>query len=430
MGSLADLNTYAQQLVEYTDARDPNVVFEPPTQDNYSIIISGFNIPIQRRIEIIEIIDTSGSLNLTYSIDVSSVAGASVDWDTIPAGCTLTVAAGTYTISGIDTVDQWNVVKDPNIIIPLDFQGTFEYTVTIGYTTNEGLQEVIWQVGNYLPIALLTGSFGANINGDRVKLFNVELEVASTMVTEIVDILCLSEFTLACDGRKLKVDPYAEYLELALPFNNEYQFDDVSYLYVNNAKTSSITNTVATPGNLTIDSSFSKFYGESYFATSGAGDKTKYITENTIIGDYTIEFWVRATKTTLDFEDEIKAWTVALGDSGSPRVGFNPTTNGFNFFSNNLGPDTIIPLNTTDWVHIAITNDGWWKNGVYQGTSSWNIAAGRTSINIGQQTNGDSNDFEGNLQDFKLYVGVKKYTTATSYDEDAYGNIVEYIEGV
>lgn len=434
MAGLTDLNTYSEEELDFTDDRSPTVIFAfPEAEDQETVILLDGNTTAPTPYEIVEIVNPS-SANVRYEINVSGVTGTTVAWDPIPAGCTVTSASGIYTIDGIDSIATWDIVKSPTITVPASFNGSFFYTITIYYTTSSGLQTYSYDVGIYVPVGYLESEFSTDAQGDRVRFgvsnltsfFTTECEPDLTWVTFLEP----ATFTLDVTGEVLTIDTNSQYLELALPFESTYQFDDVSYLYLYNNNTASITNNVSSPGNLTIDSTYSKFYGESYYATSGAGDKTNYTLANSFSStdDYTIEFWIRPTKTTVNPDGEVLAWTLGFvgSHSGESQLGFNATNNGFNFISDEIQSNCVVPLNTTSWVHIAITPDGWWKNGTSQGANNL-FFTDVTLLHIGQQKNADGNDFEGNIQDFRFYRGVKKYTFGNSFDEDAYGNILEYI---
>lgn len=166
---LSTLNTYSQQQIEFTDNRPADVIFTVPIpSDQPTITTTNFEIDVFRPYDIIEIIQPDFA-QVTYSIDVSGVSGTTVTWDTIPTGSTVTVVDGVYTIDGIDDLDEWDTVKDPTITIPSSFNGSFFYTVSINYSTSQGRQIYAWQVGTYVPQALLAGSFTLAASGIRLE---------------------------------------------------------------------------------------------------------------------------------------------------------------------------------------------------------------------------------------------------------------------
>lgn len=158
MGSLTELTTFANTILTFTDNRPSGVIFDWPAARNINNTILDTSFIAERRINIVEIIDPATAL-VSYSIDVSAVSGATVTWDTIPSGCTVTVNSGVYTISGIDSVEDWNTVAAPSIDAPVTFNGSFFYTSSINYTTPEGRQSKSWTVGTFIPVALFQSSF-------------------------------------------------------------------------------------------------------------------------------------------------------------------------------------------------------------------------------------------------------------------------------
>jgi hypothetical protein len=430
MSTLTELNSYSNNTITFTDNRPAGVKLTWPNAKDITTLISDTKIiTAQRSVDIEEIIDPNGTLNLRYEIDVNTT-GATVVWDTIPAGCYVTNVGGVYTIYGIDSIADWEIVRAPTITIPDSFFGSFFYNVAIKYENASGIQSVTWEVGTFIPVSLLQSNSSLTVLNDRLKSTDIDLAVTTNFLAEIepTDVL-RTEFTIECIGQRLHIDPYAEYLELAIPFNQTTGYDDVSYLYLNNPKTSAITNNISTPVGVTIDNTYSKYYDSSYYATSGAGAKTIYTLPSTFqmwttsspssYEDFTIEFWIRATKTTEDGEGEVKAWLLSNGVNF--QLGFNGTDNGYNHTWSGLSSNQVVPLNTAtgnppgvfNWVHIAFTNTHWWRNGSLMGTSNSFTGQSFADLHLGQQNSSDGNDFLGNIQDFKFYRGIKLNISAT-----------------
>ena len=136
MNTFAQLNTYGQTSLNYTDNRQAQVIFDRPIPANQTTTIAtGRDHTIPRGIEILDIIDPA-SMAVYYQINVSSVTGAVVTWPTTPSGCTVTnLSAGVYRMSGITTTAQWNTVRSPTIDIPPGYDTNFTYTSTINYAS-------------------------------------------------------------------------------------------------------------------------------------------------------------------------------------------------------------------------------------------------------------------------------------------------------
>jgi hypothetical protein len=137
MNSLNDLNNFSVN-VTYDDDRDPFVSFDRLTPVNQTIsVLEGQNSDAKVGIEITDIAGYA-TTQVNYTIDVSSLAGTTVEWSTIPEGCTVTnPSTGVYNIDGINSAAIWDLVKNPTIIQPVEFFGTLTYNSTINYFTNQ-----------------------------------------------------------------------------------------------------------------------------------------------------------------------------------------------------------------------------------------------------------------------------------------------------
>ena len=175
----------------------------------------------------------------------------------------------------------------------------------------------------------------------------------------------------------------------------------------------------------------SNFYGSSaYFngPTDGNVTATNYITVpdsngDFIIGtgDYTMEAWVWGTDWTPGTANEERG---IMGHDGAPASewnGFWSAAGKFGFY--NAGSfvpsatptDTRPTLSNEKWYHMAATRESGtvrcFLDGVLLGSQSsdtTNIATGTFSVGIKEP--GAGNQFNGYIQDARLYVGVAKYT--------------------
>jgi hypothetical protein len=135
MNSLTELNGYASALsFDFTDNRSANVTFDRATPTNQTAIIDeGFTLSTPIGIEITEIINSDVSAP-TYTINVSSVAGTTVTWASLPSGVTAsTPSTGVYRLSGLKTKAHWDAIKTATITPPSSYNGIFSYTSTIAY---------------------------------------------------------------------------------------------------------------------------------------------------------------------------------------------------------------------------------------------------------------------------------------------------------
>jgi hypothetical protein len=233
-------------------------------------------------------------------------------------------------------------------------------------------------------------------------------------------------------GQKVALapDPFIDNLVLALPFNSESVFDDISPKGQGTSGVGIGTTTASLPfgvSGVTTTSSgivtFSKYYGSSLFfdgndwvnvTTPGNGD----FIFNT--GDFTIEFWAYTTTVS----GSARVINQDLNNSGSgagtflvikdnASMGFYSAVSSTWDNVNNLSMGTI-SVNT--WTHFAVTRLNGivysWKDGVQQSSVSGdkNLSDGGL-VRIGTYGAGVGQFWNGYLQDLRIYKGVAKYTS-------------------
>ena len=232
-------------------------------------------------------------------------------------------------------------------------------------------------------------------------------------------------------GQKVPLapDPYIDNLVLALPFNSESVFDDISPKGNHPAPAGIGTTTASLPfgvSGVTTTSSgivtFSKYYGTSaYF--DGNGDFLNVVNGGNFdfgIDDFTIEAWVylpSATATgglvsTAIFNTS--GWTFEInGNTINGVFGFMPAP-----YQNRIeSPTGSYAANT--WTHLAITRSSgtlyMFSNGTVVKTQTgvtYNISNNQV-LTVGQYgPNWDARYFlNGYIQDLRIYKGVAKYTS-------------------
>lgn len=182
---LADLNTYSEEQIVFTDNRDATVLFLLPQPADLDRTENSLVFNINNPYKIDEIIRPDDCLP-TLSVDVSGLSGTTVTWSTIPAGSTVTESNDVYTIDNIIDVDTYDVVKTPTITVPNDFQGTFVYTVSVNYITSSGVESYSWQVNTDIPVAQLSSATAFIANA--MKLKSLESSLASEFIMPSVDL--------------------------------------------------------------------------------------------------------------------------------------------------------------------------------------------------------------------------------------------------
>jgi len=168
MASLSSLNTFGNTTLSFTDNRPRDVKFSFPVARDIDVTILNNTFTALRKIDIIDIIQPNQA-QVEYHIDVSAVSGTTVTWSTIPSGCSVTEVSGVYIMSGIDSVSDWDTVAAPTITVPSSFDGSFIYTSSIKYQTDNGQQSMSWDVGNYIPVSQLSCAFTSSVDNDVFK---------------------------------------------------------------------------------------------------------------------------------------------------------------------------------------------------------------------------------------------------------------------
>ena len=215
--SLSALNGIATSQIEFLDNRDPGVSFlnagpgETPTilDQEYTITDTNFTFgdpgaPINS-IEVDEVINYT-SVNMYLNVNVSAISGATVTWSDIPAGSTVTVASGVYTIGPINSRADYDRVANPYVEWPATFIGDVNITISLDYNTPEGAQVISYNIGVYRPEAQLATiitlsatpnqifSLSAVLNGFTAMLTTPQLAISFPTVS-----------TLTCDAEVVQL---------------------------------------------------------------------------------------------------------------------------------------------------------------------------------------------------------------------------------
>lgn len=210
--SFTDLNTYSGNVINYTDNRDPDVLFNipgPAADLSFDILSKSFTL--QRSVDIVEIIQPTVTA-ITFEVDVSAISGVTVTWSSLPAGCSVVEVNDVYILSGIDSVSDWETVRAPTITVPTTFDGSFTYTCSIKYTTNSGRINQTWDVGNYIPVSLMpaeatlddaTPSVIRGFTESYVVSTTISAELSETAVSRAPDTEWLAEQTNDIDAPDL-----------------------------------------------------------------------------------------------------------------------------------------------------------------------------------------------------------------------------------
>ena len=230
-------------------------------------------------------------------------------------------------------------------------------------------------------------------------------------------------------GRYLTEDPFYDSMILGIPFNEptKQAFFDYSKYAI----------TMDPIGSISIDTGESKFYGSSA-TLDGNGDGVRTPLSGSSyslgLGSFTAEAWIRCT----DFShvnyllvantvDEVSndGYGFAFGLSGTTGI-FTVNVQRNNgadltriFGTTSPAVECTETFETNTWTHICMTYDATYgsqgeyrayKNGKLIGTKddSPRRNFGETRFYVGK-THNSTHNFEGQLQDVKLYRGAVKY---------------------
>ena len=217
-------------------------------------------------------------------------------------------------------------------------------------------------------------------------------------------------------GSGTRTDAFASSLVLAIPMdgaNNGTTFTDESA----NIRGSGSAKAITRFGNTKTLTAQSKFYGSSGFF-DGTGDYLRVPASSDFTygtGDFTFEAWIYPT---ISADQLIYAQT----SSGNNFINISlaPTTNYLSAQINSSGAGnnvvTTIPVTLNAWNHIAVTRQSavvnLFINGILGGSGTRNIDLSLASIQptIGTYSHTSALNFNGYIQDFRIYKGLAKYT--------------------
>jgi len=201
MRSLSQLNTRGQTSLEYTDLRDAQVIFDRSAAVDQNQNITNRIFSAQPGIEIIEIVQPD-VVNVYYQINVSSVSGATVAWDSLPGTISVTnPSTGVYRASNIDSAADWTAVRAPTITLPLGYGEDFEYTATVYYESGQSEQTTVSAkfvttlASQFALTGKLTGT--TKFEGAISAVFSVALKAEATQAASLV----VSSANLTANGR-------------------------------------------------------------------------------------------------------------------------------------------------------------------------------------------------------------------------------------
>jgi len=255
MTSLTELNNFADGVVSYTDNRTSDVIFNFPNATDITSAITSTSFTLERNIDIVEIIQPSAAL-VVFTVDVSSLSGATVTFASMPSGCVLTTpSAGVYEVSGITSVSNWDTIKTPTINIPTGTEGGFEFSCTIGFTRNGTRINQSWNIGNFKAVATLASTATISCTPKKYHGASAHPIMVVNIEQAEVELAIISRFNIVCNNTRIK--GMTSELAVVSTFTNNDIVENVRFLdYYSNQ-----------PNKLFDQGSSAKFDGQS--ATGG-----------------------------------------------------------------------------------------------------------------------------------------------------------------
>lgn len=195
MNSFQELNSFSQTSLDVTDNRGSKVVFNrvSPLQPLDIVgTISAITVSVAPGgNEIVDIINYA-TANTRFRVRITTggspaLTGSTLNFGTLPAALTLTVSGGTYTISGITTVAQWNTIKYFVWNLPANFASCplWYLDIAILYYDSARNEEMVIDWEMYDPrfyyIAKLTSQFTQTALVGNKKLVSASLTSVSTL---------------------------------------------------------------------------------------------------------------------------------------------------------------------------------------------------------------------------------------------------------
>lgn len=180
MNSLQELNNYSSTLLSYTDNRPYSITFSSnaaPVTQNIAVTEGDTHVA-QAGINITSVISTPD--DITFTIDLTSLPGATVTWPPLPTGVTASVpSTDVYRVTGVNSANIWNTIKSPTITMPRDTGNNFSYTSSIEYPVynSSSLKQWVTQVAvtNLPELSAATnidyyGGYSQSIDGNPIIL--------------------------------------------------------------------------------------------------------------------------------------------------------------------------------------------------------------------------------------------------------------------
>ena len=195
MHSLSDLNTYSASQFEFADSRPSGVKFDREIDlvTDKILDITTTTVTITPPVEIEEIINYQ-TANVRYKIEIIpagpiTLIGSTITWfNSLPTGSHILINDSSYTVYGINSVADWNQIKNFHWNLPANYDSCsiWYLRISIIYNINGVENSLVWNVydkDHYYFCAIYSKSTMLT-SFDRVNLFDANLTSDTSMYAE------------------------------------------------------------------------------------------------------------------------------------------------------------------------------------------------------------------------------------------------------
>jgi hypothetical protein len=229
-------------------------------------------------------------------------------------------------------------------------------------------------------------------------------------------------------GQKVPLapDPFIDNLVLALPFNSESVFTDVSPKNRGDCGIAGISTTASLPFGVTgftstsvgIQTSISKYYGSSLYISNAEVQQLRFFGASDFVmqRDFTIEMWYNP------FTSSSGDGSLFVSSSdGSSYFAFNlsKSANVFNVYLQSgsaVWSPSASSVTVGSWNHLVLQRKNGdtveiFVNGVGIGSTTYSGTLGYNTPTILRFGGGATGAVNGYVQDYRIYRDVAKYTS-------------------
>lgn len=215
MNSLTELNSHSRTILEVSDNRPSGVILDRDNSlivDQQIVITTTSNVlPVSFNIvEIVNYATANVRYRLTIETPSPSLTPTSLAWATIPAGVTLTQVGQQYTLSGISTAAQWEIIKSPTWTIPAGFAGfpVWYVSAELIFFDSTLSQDVNRQFDifdtDFFYFAEIEADSLITVTNARTRSTPMVLSMTATLFVDVNDASLKCVTTVSCVGTKFK----------------------------------------------------------------------------------------------------------------------------------------------------------------------------------------------------------------------------------